>query len=63
MLFNLNLSGMVLTDFQIQPQAEIDMGIYALYLSNRRHLLRVKAFIDFLAKRFGSLPYWEDTAI
>jgi DNA-binding transcriptional LysR family regulator len=51
----------VLTDFQIQPQAEIDMGIYALYLSNRRHSLRVKAFIDFLAKRFGSLPYWEDT--
>ncbi len=53
----------VLTDFQVQPQSEIDLGIYALYLSNRRHSLRVKAFIDFLVKRFGSPPYWEDVAI
>jgi DNA-binding transcriptional LysR family regulator len=53
----------VLTDFQVQPQSEVDLGIYALYLSNRRHSLRVKAFIDFLVKRFGSPPYWEDVAI
>jgi DNA-binding transcriptional LysR family regulator len=49
----------VLTDFQIYPQAEIDMGIYALYLPNRRHSLRVKTFIDFLIKRFERTPYWE----
>lgn len=53
----------VLTDFQAQPQAESDMSIYALHLSNRRHLLRVQAFIDFLGQRFGSPPYWENVAI
>jgi len=53
----------VLTDFQVYPQAEMDMGIYALYLPNRRHSLRVKTFIDFLVKRFGSPPYWEETMI
>jgi len=53
----------VLTDFQVHPQAELDMGIYALYLPNRRHSLRVKMFIDFLVKRFGSPPYWEETVI
>ncbi len=53
----------VLTDFQVYPQASIDMGIYALYLPNRRHSLRVKTFIDFLIKRFGNPPYWEETTI
>ncbi|MBD2076842.1 LysR family transcriptional regulator [Phormidium sp. FACHB-592] len=53
----------VLTEFQVQPQAQTDLGVYALYLSNRRHSLRVKAFIDFLVKRFGSPPYWEDLAL
>jgi DNA-binding transcriptional LysR family regulator len=53
----------ILTEFQVQPQSETNPGIYALYLSNRRHSLRVKAFIDFLIKRFGSPPYWEDIAI
>jgi DNA-binding transcriptional LysR family regulator len=51
----------VLTDFQVHPQANMDMGIYALYLPNRRHSLRVKTFIDFLIKRFGNPPYWERT--
>ncbi len=50
----------VLTEFQVQPQPETDMGIYALYLSNRRHSLRVKAFIDFLTQRFGIPSYWEN---
>lgn len=49
----------VLTDFQIHPQAEEDGGIYALYLPNRRHSLRVKTFIDFLVERFGNPAYWE----
>ncbi|MGB3404786.1 MAG: LysR substrate-binding domain-containing protein [Microcoleaceae cyanobacterium] len=38
----------VLTDFTVHPQAGMDMGIYALYPSNRRDSLRVKTFIDFL---------------
>ncbi len=41
----------VLTNFQVQPQAEVDSGIYALYLPNRRYSLRVKVFIDFLSKQ------------
>ncbi len=44
----------VLTDFQVHPQADMDMGIYALYMPNRRHSLRVKTFIEFLMKRFGN---------
>ncbi len=51
----------VLTDFQVYPQASIDMGIYALHLPNRRLSLRVQTFIDFLLKRFGNPPYWEET--
>jgi DNA-binding transcriptional LysR family regulator len=53
----------VLTDFQVHPQANMDMGIYTLYLPNRRYSLRVKTFIDFLIKRFGNPPYWEEAAI
>ncbi|MER3493122.1 MAG: LysR family transcriptional regulator [Mastigocladus sp. ERB_26_2] len=49
----------VLTDFQVSPHAETDMGIYALYLPNRRYSLRVKTFIDFLIQQFGNPPYWE----
>ncbi len=53
----------VLTDFQVHPQANMDMGIYALYLPNRRYSVRVKTFIDFLVKRLGDPPYWEVTQI
>ncbi|MGI8500766.1 MAG: LysR family transcriptional regulator [Hassallia sp.] len=53
----------VLTDFQVHPQSDMDMGIYALYLPNRRHSVRVKTLIDFLIKRFGDPPYWEATLI
>ncbi|MBE9076370.1 LysR family transcriptional regulator [Romeria aff. gracilis LEGE 07310] len=49
----------VLTDFRIHPQADTNREIYALYLPNRRHSLRVKAFINFLAERFGNPAYWE----
>lgn len=45
----------VLSDFQFYPQADMDMGIYALYLPNRRHSLRVQTFINFLAQRLGYL--------
>ncbi|MBW4432232.1 MAG: LysR family transcriptional regulator [Pelatocladus maniniholoensis HA4357-MV3] len=49
----------MLTDFQVHPQTEMDTGIYALYLPNRRYSLRVKTFIDFLLQKFGDLPYWK----
>jgi DNA-binding transcriptional LysR family regulator len=45
----------VLSNFQVYPQVDMDMGIYALYLPNRRHSLRVQTFIDFLAQRLGYL--------
>ena len=40
----------VLADFQIHPQAGMDMGVYALYLPNRRYSLRVQTFVDFLSQ-------------
>lgn len=46
----------VLTDFQFHPQANLDTGIYALYLPNRRHSLRVQIFIDFLIQHLISIP-------
>jgi DNA-binding transcriptional LysR family regulator len=49
----------VLSDFQFYPQIDMDMGIYALYLPNRRHSLRVQTFIDFLVQRLGYLSDWE----
>ncbi len=41
----------VLNDFQFHPQMDMDTGIYALYLPNRCHSLRVQTFIDFLIRR------------
>lgn len=49
----------VLTDFQIDASQNEDTGIYALYLPNRRHSLRVRALIDFLIQQFGNPPHWE----
>ncbi|MEO0377946.1 MAG: LysR substrate-binding domain-containing protein [Cyanobacteria bacterium P01_A01_bin.17] len=45
----------VLSDFQAQPQTEVDTGIYALYLPSRRDSLKVRAFIDFLGEQLSSL--------
>jgi DNA-binding transcriptional LysR family regulator len=45
----------VLTDFQFYPQANLDTGIYALYLPNRRQSLRVQLFIDFLIQNLSNL--------
>ncbi len=36
-----------------------DMGIYAVFPSTRYLLPKVRAFIDFLADRFGPDPYWD----
>ncbi|NES65496.1 MAG: LysR family transcriptional regulator [Okeania sp. SIO2D1] len=44
----------VLNDFQFYPHIDMDTGIYALYLPNRRNSLRVKTFIDFLTQRLGN---------
>lgn len=53
----------VLTDCQVFPKAEADVGIYALYAPNHRYSLQVQTFIDFLAQRFGTPPYWEKIRI
>jgi DNA-binding transcriptional LysR family regulator len=34
-------------------------GVFAAYPSNRRPPAKVRAFIDFLATRFGSVPRWD----
>lgn len=36
-----------------------DTGIHAVYLADRRGSARLRAFVDFLAERFGSPPYWD----
>ena len=42
----------VLEEYLFHPHLDLDTGIYALYLPNRRHSLRVQTFIGFLMKRF-----------
>ena len=44
----------VLTDYVIQ-----DGGIYAVYPHLRHLSPKVRAFVDFLAERFGPRPYWD----
>ena len=34
-------------------------GVFAVYPSNRRPPAKVRAFVDFLAERFGSVPPWD----
>ncbi|MEO1093761.1 MAG: LysR family transcriptional regulator [Cyanobacteria bacterium J06638_28] len=52
----------VLNDFQVSPHADIDTGIYALYLPNRRHSFRVLTFVDFLIEHLSmSLGSTEQT--
>lgn len=36
-----------------------DSGIYAVYPHSRHLSAKVRAFIDFLAERFGPLPHWD----
>lgn len=43
----------VLQDCLFYPHLELDTGIYALYLPNRRHSLRVQTFVDFLVQRLS----------
>jgi DNA-binding transcriptional LysR family regulator len=37
----------------------LERHIYAVYLANRHVSAKVRAFIDYLLKRFGSEPYWD----
>ncbi len=37
----------------------LEHQIYAVYLPNRHLSAKVRAFIDFLLKRFGPEPYWD----
>lgn len=46
----------VLDDFQFYPHIDVDTGIYALYLPNRRHSLRVQTFVDYLTQRLSNSP-------
>lgn len=46
----------VLPDFQFYPHIDMDTGIYALYLPNRRYALRVQTFVDFLFRRLSNSP-------
>ena len=41
-----------------QPPIVLD-GIFAIYPADRRPLAKVRAFIDFLVKRFGPVPEWD----
>jgi DNA-binding transcriptional LysR family regulator len=44
----------------VMPQFPIaDTGIYAVMPQRRLVPPRVRAFVDFLAERFGPTPYWE----
>ncbi|NKJ44474.1 LysR family transcriptional regulator [Novosphingobium sp. SG720] len=36
-----------------------DVGIHAVTLPDRRGMAKVRLFVDFLAARFGTPPYWE----
>jgi len=40
------------------PAIEVP-GVFALYPADRRPPAKVRAFIDFLAQRFGSVPPWD----
>ncbi|WP_029006982.1 LysR family transcriptional regulator [Azospirillum halopraeferens] len=37
-----------------------ESGVYAVYPQNRHLSPKVRAFVDFLAARFGPSPYWDD---
>lgn len=44
----------ILTDYPCSP-----LAAYAIYPQTRHLSHRVRAFVDFLAKRFEGLPYWD----
>ncbi|MEZ5670361.1 MAG: LysR family transcriptional regulator [Alphaproteobacteria bacterium] len=44
----------------LEAYCEDPLGIYAIYPHSRHLSAKVRAFIDFLAARFGERPYWEE---
>jgi DNA-binding transcriptional LysR family regulator len=45
----------ILADFEPTP-----IGLYAIYPPSRNLSVKVRVFIDFLAKHFAGTPYWDD---
>jgi hypothetical protein len=37
-----------------------DTGIWVVYPSSRLLALKVRAFIDYFAERYGTAPYWDE---
>jgi hypothetical protein len=50
-------AGRLMTVLDRFPQP--DFGVHALYASNRYLAAKTRAFVDFLAKRFGEEPEWD----
>jgi DNA-binding transcriptional LysR family regulator len=48
----------VLADHQVSPGA-LDTSIYAVFPHSRHLSAKVRAFVDFLHRRFSPRPYWE----
>lgn len=44
----------LLTDYAIKPR-----GVYAVYPDNRLLPQKIRVFIDFLVKQYGTTPYWD----
>lgn len=45
---------------ELTEYMETDLAIYAVYPHNRYLSAKVRAFVDFLAERFGRKPYWDE---
>ena len=45
----------ILTDYSFKQ-----VGVYAIYPAQRHLPARVRALIDYMAKRFGDKPYWDE---
>lgn len=50
-------AGRLMTVLDRFPQP--DFGVHALYASNRYLAAKTRAFVDFLASRFGDEPEWD----
>ena len=48
----------VFAEYEVSPGA-LDTSIYAVFPYNRHLSPKVRVFVDFLAGRFGPVPYWD----
>jgi DNA-binding transcriptional LysR family regulator len=44
----------------LKDYVEHDLGIYAVFLQSRQLAAKVRAFVEFLSRRFGPEPYWDE---